>query len=53
MEPIGIEQKGQECVIHHRCVICGEERRNKAAPDDNVEAVIRVMQQQAGESYDI
>ena len=48
MEPIGIEQKGQEFVICYRCTECGGERRNKSAPDDNVDAIIRLMREQAG-----
>lgn len=35
MEPVGVlsdSRKGY--VIVHRCLRCGESRRNKAAPDD-------------------
>ncbi|MBI3336332.1 RNHCP domain-containing protein [Candidatus Peregrinibacteria bacterium] len=48
MEPIGIEQKGQEFMICHRCTTCGILRRNKSAPDDDGDTMIRVMQEQTG-----
>ncbi|TAL49274.1 RNHCP domain-containing protein [Patescibacteria group bacterium] len=35
MEPVGVELKGGEYTILHRCVSCGFEKRNKAAKDDN------------------
>lgn len=44
MEPMRIEKKGEEWVIVHRCITCGEERRNKAVPDDDTDALIRVTQ---------
>lgn len=42
MEPIGVELKHGEYVILHRCVLCGFEKRNKMAKDDNFEAVLRL-----------
>jgi len=40
MEPVGVELKGEEYVILHRCVSCGFEKRNKAAKDDNFDAIL-------------
>ena len=37
MEPIGLDQDGKKgFVILHRCTKCSIERRNKAAPDDDL-----------------
>lgn len=37
MEPVGLDQDGKKgFVIIHRCTKCGLERRNKAAPDDDL-----------------
>ncbi|MFA5232655.1 MAG: RNHCP domain-containing protein [Candidatus Paceibacterota bacterium] len=40
MEPVGIELKSREYVIHYRCVKCGFEHRVKSAPDDNLDKII-------------
>jgi len=42
MEPIGVESKGDEYVITHRCVICGDQKRNRVAPNDSSDAIIRL-----------
>jgi hypothetical protein len=42
MEPAGVELKNGRCVILHRCVACGRERRNKAAQDDSFDAILRL-----------
>ena len=37
MEPIGLDQDGKKgFVLLHRCTRCGIERRNRAAPDDDL-----------------
>jgi DNA-directed RNA polymerase subunit RPC12/RpoP len=39
MEPIGLDQDGKKgWMILHRCVHCGKEIPNKAAPDDDLTA---------------
>jgi len=41
MRPIELETRaGKGYVIVHRCVRCGRRVRNKAAPDDDPEAII-------------
>ena len=42
MEPVSIEQKRGEFVIIHRCQKCGHEKRNKTAPDDNMDKIIHI-----------
>ncbi|MEK7186903.1 MAG: RNHCP domain-containing protein [Patescibacteria group bacterium] len=42
MEPVGVEQKGGEYIILHRCILCGFEKRNKAAKDDNFDAILKL-----------
>ncbi len=42
MEPIAVEVKGKEHIILHRCVLCGFERRNKAAKNDNFNIIIQL-----------
>ncbi len=37
MEPVAMDQDGKKgWMIVHRCVECGKEIRNKAAPDDEI-----------------
>ncbi len=42
MEPVGVELKNGEWVILHRCVCCSFERKNKAAPEDNFEVLLKI-----------
>lgn len=42
MEPTGIELKGGEYIILHRCSRCGIAKKNKAAKDDNFDAILRL-----------
>ena len=44
MEPMGIDTRGGEYTILHRCVRCGFSRRNKTAPNDSFEAILSVSQ---------
>ncbi len=44
MEPVAIELCGDGRTITHRCVACGHEKRNKAAPDDSFEALLTLTQ---------
>lgn len=43
MEPIGVELVGGKYVILHRCVQCGFERKNKVAPNDNFDTILKVV----------
>jgi hypothetical protein len=40
MEPIGLESKGGNYTIIHRCQKCKTERRNRTATPDNFEAML-------------
>lgn len=42
MKPIGVELKGGEYAIFHRCDRCGIEKKNKAAKNDNFDAVLQL-----------
>lgn len=42
MKPVGIEKKGEEYIILHRCIKCGKEKKNKSAKSDNFEMLIRL-----------
>ncbi len=42
MEPIGVEIKARDSIIHYRCTRCGFEHRVKAASDDNFDKIIEL-----------
>jgi len=42
MEPIGIEIKGGENIIHYKCQKCGFSHRVKSAKNDNFEVIIKL-----------
>jgi rubrerythrin len=42
MEPVEVSSKRDRYVILHRCTVCGHERRNKVAPGDNFEVLLKV-----------
>jgi len=42
MEPIRVEGTSSEYSIVQKCVVCGHERKNAAAPEDDTDAVIAV-----------
>jgi len=46
MEPVGVQVQGDGYVIIHRCTGCGLERRNKATPDDDFEALLALAGRQ-------
>ena len=43
MEPINIELKQGNYLILHRCLICGHEKINKTAEDDNFETILALV----------
>jgi hypothetical protein len=43
MEPIAAETKKDGYRILHRCTVCGIERWNKSAPEDDFEAILALM----------
>jgi uncharacterized Zn finger protein len=42
MEPVGVDKKGSEYVILHRCIKCGYEKPNKAVKEDNFQMIVQV-----------
>ena len=42
MEPIGIELKGKEFIVIHRCARCGFEKKNKTSKNDCFDAILRL-----------
>jgi len=42
MKPVGFEIKGKEYVIIHRCLKCSSTTKNKAAKNDNFEAILQL-----------
>jgi hypothetical protein len=43
MFPLRIESDSGEFVIVHKCERCGEEKRNKIAPNDDMEAASMIV----------
>lgn len=50
MEPIRIENKGKEYSIVHKCLSCGEERKNKVQDNDDFEEVLKIAQKQSDQN---
>lgn len=48
MEPVRMEGTAKEYLIVHRCEKCDLERRVKAAPEDDPEAILACAQRAAG-----
>ncbi|HRY52295.1 MAG TPA: RNHCP domain-containing protein [Candidatus Portnoybacteria bacterium] len=42
MEPMGLEIKSGEKIIHYQCQKCGFKHRVKAGEDDNFEAILEL-----------
>ena len=42
MEPMSVELKGGEYTILHRCIVCGFEKRNKTAKDDDFDVIVQL-----------
>ena len=42
MEPVEVELINGKYTITHRCILCGYEKRNKTAEDDNFDAIVTV-----------
>jgi len=43
MEPIGIEVKNQEYIIHYKCTKCGYKHRVKSVPKDALEEMLKLL----------
>jgi rubrerythrin len=42
MKPISVEIKSGEYILTHKCAKCGFEKRNKTAPEDNFEEILKL-----------
>lgn len=42
MEPLGIDTKGGEYMITHKCEKCGTQKHNSTSPEDNIERIIEL-----------
>ena len=40
MRPVSVETEGDHFIITHKCEICGKIRRQRASPDDDMDAII-------------
>ena len=47
MRPVGVESGRKGWVIRYRCERCGYEHRNRAAPDDDYEAVLALARERS------
>ena len=43
MRPVGAERSGDDFIITHRCEKCGKQIRQRTAENDNIDAIISVM----------
>lgn len=48
MEPVSIEIKSGQNILIHRCLKCGKITKNKAAENDNFEAILKLASKVAG-----
>lgn len=46
MAPVRVEPGKEGYKILHRCNLCGYEKRNQSAPEDNFEALLKVIDQE-------
>lgn len=42
MEPVGVELTGEEYTMLHHCTQCGFDKKNKAAKNDNLDAILQL-----------
>ncbi|MGI5825893.1 MAG: RNHCP domain-containing protein [Patescibacteria group bacterium] len=42
MEPVGMEVKGEDYVVIHRCLKCRKIMKNKTSADDNFEKILQI-----------
>jgi hypothetical protein len=47
MAPVAVSAKGDEYRILHRCAVCGAEKWNQAAPEDNFQQLLAIASQQS------
>jgi rubrerythrin len=42
MKPVAIELEHSEYIIIHKCTKCGHVKKNKSAPEDNFEEILKL-----------
>lgn len=42
MQPIGVDKKGSEYIITHKCERCGLVKPNKAVSEDNFDLIVQI-----------
>jgi hypothetical protein len=42
MKPVSVERKKDEYIIIHRCELCRTTKKNKTAPNDNFEQILKL-----------
>lgn len=42
MMPVGVNKKGKEYIITHKCAKCGFYKTNKAVPEDSFDMIIQI-----------
>ena len=47
MEPIAVEQARGRYILVHKCLKCGQVKRNKSAPEDSSRALVEVARRRA------
>jgi rubrerythrin len=43
MEPVQAEVKGEKHLLYYKCSECGHQFRVKSAPEDNLDAIIKLI----------
>ena len=51
MEPVAVALKREEVILTHRCVRCGHEKANKAAPEDDFDRILEIMRAASTENH--
>lgn len=49
MAPVGVEQEAGHFIVLQRCVICGHARKNRVGVEENITALVEIMQSLARE----
>ena len=48
MEPEAVEMRDQRYVIVHRCIRCGTRKRNRVDASDDMDGVIKIVEEKTG-----
>lgn len=47
MEPVGVDKKGSQYIVTHKCVKCGLLKTNKAIREDSFDMIIQISAETA------